>query len=138
MPLFISTTAGVPNPLLEQNFVQPVPCNSTVDEFNRNLTKFMSIVKEHQKSSYLRRKIIKYTQTALDPENVYWELCQRMGICGQRDEPLSEEDDYESQEERAPTTDAGEDQSNLDTVDEHGGTQTGSTFWNRNPHSTRR
>lgn len=86
MPLFISTTAGVPKPLLEQPFVQAVPFNASVDDFNASLGVWMDIVASHRTSTSSRRRIIGYTKTALDPENVYWELCERIGICAARPE----------------------------------------------------
>ena len=87
LPLFISTTAGVPEPLLDQAFVEPVPFDSEPEDFNTHLESFMKSVAEHQASVDMRRKIIKYTQTALDPRNVYWELCERMGICAAMSQP---------------------------------------------------
>jgi len=81
VPLFISTTAGVPPALLEQSFVQAVAYDAAEDEFNRGLAAFMSLVGAHEASAEARREIVRYTESALDPRNVYFELCQRMGIC---------------------------------------------------------
>eukprot|EP00951_Prasinocladus_malaysianus_P037977 scaffold412356_cov31-Prasinocladus_malaysianus.AAC.2 len=86
MPVFISTTSGVPDKLLEQPFVEPVPFNSTVEEFNAGLKRFMDTVHDNQFSAQKQHRITRFTKTALDPENVYWGICQQIGICGERDE----------------------------------------------------
>lgn len=84
MPLFLSTTAGVPAPLLQQKFVDPVPFNATIIDFNSGLASFMNTVRENAGSMARRRAIIRYTRTVLHPENVYWELCERVGLCASR------------------------------------------------------
>jgi len=86
MPLFISTTAGVPRPLLKRRFVVPVPHNATVESFNAGLEFFMQVVAETHDDIDKRKGIIRYTRARMDPETVYWELCMRMGICAPRED----------------------------------------------------
>jgi glycosyltransferase involved in cell wall biosynthesis len=85
MPLFISTTAGVPAQLLEQRFVTPVDWNSDVAHFNTQLAGYMRYVKGSLSSRRMRRAVVEYTKTALNPDNVYWEICERVGVCAHRD-----------------------------------------------------
>eukprot|EP00951_Prasinocladus_malaysianus_P027846 scaffold251616_cov32-Prasinocladus_malaysianus.AAC.1 len=86
MPLFISTTSGVPNNLLDQPFVQGVAFDSSLRTFNRQLSRYMAMVREAQYRGYRRRIIVRYTKMALDSDSVYWGLCRRIGLCGLREE----------------------------------------------------
>jgi len=96
MPLFLSTKAGVPQPLLEQPFVTPVPWDSSLPDFNAQLGRFMQRVEIGMGSRKARREVVEWTLTALNPENVYWKLCQRIGLCAYRPEIQGTLDDESS------------------------------------------
>jgi len=95
MPLFISTTSGVPQPLLEQRFVTPVAWNSDTARFNEQLAGYMGYVRASLTSRRMRRAVVEYTEIALNPNNVYWEICERVGLCAHREQVGGLDDDSE-------------------------------------------
>eukprot|EP00873_Tetraselmis_striata_P004326 jgi/Tetstr1/424590/TSEL_015115.t1 len=93
MPLFVSTTAGIPAELLEQSFVSPVPYNSSLTAFNAQLERFMVAVKDSLTSRKRRKEVVQYVETALNPHNVYWEICERIGVCAHTERIVGVVDD---------------------------------------------
>lgn len=85
MPLFISTSAGVPVELLDQEFVTPVDWNSDLEHFNAQLANYMQYVRSSSMSRRMRKAVVEYTGNALNPDNVYWEVCERIGVCAHKD-----------------------------------------------------